>query len=77
MNRFMASNVVCCEPVAVSPEACVRFCATLPENRTKPAGGLPALKTVSSDVATARWLALRPAICPRCDVSVSSTSLPV
>ena len=23
MNWFMALNVVCCEPVAVSPEACV------------------------------------------------------
>ena len=24
MNRFIASKVVCCEPVATSPEACVR-----------------------------------------------------
>ena len=23
MNRFIASKVVCCEPVATSPEACV------------------------------------------------------
>ena len=37
-NRFMASNVACCDPVASSPETCVRPAG---ESEAKPAGMLP------------------------------------
>jgi hypothetical protein len=55
MNCVIAPKVVCCEPVAVSPDACDRFCATLPVNIA--ANGPvepPALNALSSTEPTAR-----------------------
>jgi len=57
MNRFIASKVVCCEPVADSPEACVSALprpAPLRPNRETNAGGNapPLLKKVLIALAT-------------------------
>ena len=58
MNRFIASNVVCCEPVAVSPEACV---SPAGDSEPNTMGMPPALlKKLTSAVPTAAWLPLRP-----------------
>ena len=58
MNRFIASTVVCCEPVAASPEAWVRPAGPSAANA---AGMLPvALKKLVSVLATFCWLTLRP-----------------
>jgi hypothetical protein len=72
MNRFIASKVVCCDPVPSSPEACVRLSGTLPL-KIAPSGPVPPLplKAASSAVATARWLMLRPPSWPSAEVSVS------
>src|SRR5258708_2989936 len=59
-NRFIASKVVCCDPVASSPESWVRFCGMLPA-QTALSGLLTpptALNAASSADQTARWLAL-------------------
>jgi hypothetical protein len=58
MNCVMASNVVCCEAVPVSPDTCVR-----PDGvRTPNAMGMPpvALKKFTSALPTAAWLPLSP-----------------
>ena len=78
MNRFIASKVVCCDPVAISPVAWVRFCMMLPLKIPPTVPELPlALNTASSVVATARWLALRPPNWPIAEVSVNWTSVAV
>ena len=58
MNWFIASKVVCCEPVAVSPETCVRPAGVSPPNTS----GMPplVLKKLMSALATFCWLPLRP-----------------
>ena len=50
MNRFIASKVVCCEPVASSPETCVRPAGVSPPNTM----GMPpfALKKARIALAT-------------------------
>jgi len=60
-NRSIAVNVVCCERVAISPEACVRFAETLPV-KMLPSAPVPplALNAASSTLPTVRWLTLRP-----------------
>jgi uncharacterized protein (DUF1810 family) len=58
MNCVIALNVVCCDPVALSPEAWLR-----PDGDSVPnTSGMPpaALKKFVSVLATACWLALRP-----------------
>ena len=58
MNRFIASNVVCCEPVASSPEACVKPAGV---NVPKTIGMPPVvLKKLVSALPTFCWLTLRP-----------------
>ena len=58
MNWFMALNVVCCEPVADSPEAWDRPLAFSEKN----AAGMPPveLKKLVSALPTPFWLPLRP-----------------
>ncbi len=47
MNWFIALKVVCCEPVAVSPEVCdsaaERLLPVRPNSATKPGGSAPPL----------------------------------
>ena len=58
MNRFMASKVVCCDPVAVSPDACV---SPTGDSEPNTMGMLPVLlKKLTSAVPTLAWLPLRP-----------------
>ena len=59
MNWFMASNVACCVPTAVSPETCVLPAGVNVAN----APGMPfmRLKEFTSALVTLRWLVLRPA----------------
>ena len=56
MNWFMALNVLACEPVAVSPEACDRPAAVSVANTR----GMPPvlLKELISALATLFWLPL-------------------
>ena len=58
MNRFIASKVVCCEPVASSPETCVRPAGVSAPNTI----GMPpvVLKKLVSALATFCWLTFRP-----------------
>jgi len=63
MNWPIASKVVCCEPVAVSPEICVRPLRSPAPDRLKIALNallrlLPARMPVSIAPATLVWLAL-------------------
>ncbi len=54
----MASKVACCDPVASSPETCVRPAG---ESEAKPTGMPPVvLKKLVSALATFCWLTLRP-----------------
>ena len=50
-NRFIASKVVCCEPVATSPEACVRPAGVSPPNTT----GMPPLLLKNPTIALATF----------------------
>jgi hypothetical protein len=63
MNRFIASKVACCDPVANSPDACVRPPGVSVANDT----GMPplALKKLVNAAPTLRWLTLRPGITPK------------
>ena len=58
MNRFMASKVACCEPVASSPETCVRPAGVKVPNTI----GMPpvALKKLVNALATFCWLTFSP-----------------
>ena len=58
INRFIASKVVCCEPVGSSPEASVRPAGVNAPNTR----GMPPveLKKLTSALATFCWLMLRP-----------------
>jgi hypothetical protein len=60
MNCVMASNVVCCVPVAVSPEACVSPAALRPPYTS----GMPPLllKKLISALPTLDWLRLKPLV---------------
>jgi hypothetical protein len=58
MNWFMALKVDCCEPVPISPEACV----SPPGVSVPNTSGMPPveLKKLISALATACWLTFRP-----------------
>ena len=45
MNWFIASNVVCCDPVAVSPETCVSPAGVSPPNTS----GMPPVRVEEID----------------------------
>ena len=69
MNRLIALNVVCCDPVATSPEICVSALASAPPespNRFTKAGGRlpPALKALLMLFATFCWLPFNPPLPP-------------
>ena len=59
MNMFIALNVVCCEPVAASPETCVRPAGVSVPNTS----GMPpvVLKKLISALATFCWLLIEAA----------------
>jgi len=63
MNMFIASKVVCCDPVAISPEACARAAGVSAPNTI----GMPpvALKKPVSALPTFCWLPLRPPGIPK------------
>lgn len=58
MNWFIALKVVCCEPVAVSPEIWISPAGVSPPN----ASGIPPLELKKLTIGSAmfRWLLLRP-----------------
>jgi len=63
MNWFMALKVVCCEPVAVSPETCVSALSSgVPDSANsalKAAGKVaPLMSALSIPAATFFWLTL-------------------
>ncbi|WP_370195232.1 hypothetical protein [Bradyrhizobium ottawaense] len=84
MNWFMALKVVCCAPVAVSPEACVRApIKGVPANANSglkpPGSAAPDISGASIPAATFRTLTLALAgsvYDSSPGSSVSSTSLP-